>query len=71
MNNHSYLEDGKARENGRRKFVCTFVVKTADTCKMGRSTAGLSKINFWETINYQRLQSIKLILEKNKSFSCN
>ena len=38
MNNHSYLEDGKARENGRRKFVCTFVVKTDDTCKMGRST---------------------------------
>ena len=25
---------------------------------------GLSKINFWETINYQRLQSINLILEK-------
>ena len=37
MNNHS-LEDGKARENGRREFVCTFVVETADTCKMGRST---------------------------------
>ena len=36
MNNHSYLEDGKARENVRRKFVCTFVVKTADTWKMGR-----------------------------------
>ena len=25
---------------------------------------GLSKINFWETINYQRLQSINLILQK-------
>ena len=36
MNNHSYLEDGKARENGRRKVVCTFAVKTTDTCKMGR-----------------------------------
>ena len=36
MNNHSYLEDGKARENGRRKVVCTFVVETADTCKMGQ-----------------------------------
>ena len=63
MNNHSYLEDGKARENGRRKFVCTFVVKTADTCKWD-AQQGLSKINFWETINYQRLQSINLILEK-------
>ena len=34
MNNHSYLEDGKARENGGRKFVCTFVVKTDDTTKL-------------------------------------
>ena len=36
MNIHSYLEDGKARENRRRKFVSTFVLKTGDTCKMGR-----------------------------------